>query len=95
MLVELISVYLHSEVLRNLNKRMSAPNPHFRCPSICTKDFWQLKIGIDSEIGRVIRPSNITNEHRSPISNINDYDLLILLPFDVSYCQPEAVDTEV
>jgi hypothetical protein len=56
-LVELVSVYLHSEVLRNLNKRMSAHYPHFRCTSICTEDLWKLKIGIDSEIGSVIRPS--------------------------------------
>ena len=85
-LVELVSVYLQSEVLRNLDKRISAHHPHLRCPSICTEDLWQLKIGIDPEIGRVIRPSHITNEHRCPISNIYDYVLLIRLPFDVSYC---------
>ena len=95
MLVELVSVYLHSEVLRNLNKRISAHHPHFRCPSICTEDLWQLKIGVDSEIGSVIRPSNITKEDRRPVCDINDYDLLIVLLFDVSYCQPEAMDTEV
>ncbi len=74
---------------------MFAHHPHFRCPSICTQDLWQCKIGVDSEIGRIVGASHITNEDGSPILYIDIYDLLMSLPFNVSYCYPKLVDTEV
>ena len=67
MFVELEGVYLQSKVFRNLHKGISAHYLHLRCPSICTKDLWQRKIGIDSEIGRKVRTSDIANEDRRPI----------------------------
>lgn len=94
-LVELEGVYLQSKVFRNLHKGISAHHPHLRCASICTEYFWQRKIGIDSEIGRKVPTSYITYEDRRPISNIDDYDLLIRLPFDISDCKAKSVDTEV
>jgi hypothetical protein len=95
MFVELEGVYLQSKVFRNLHKGISAHHPHLRCPSICTKDLWQRKIGIDSEVSRIVRTSYIINEDRRPISNIDDYDLLIGLPFDIGDCKANSVDSEV
>jgi hypothetical protein len=94
-LIELVRIYFHSEVFRNLHKWMSAHHPHLRCPSVCTEDLWQRKIGIDSEVGGVVEACHISNKDRRPISNVDVYDLLILLPFCVRNFNAKLVDTEV